>query len=102
MSYPGEWIPTVCVVRPNGERIYYPIKEYAKQPKSGHFVDNSVPSFFRPMVNGKWPEPVCRKYRTIEIGKEVKKGTKAYFDSYGRIVFKAKSTGRYKLEEISE
>jgi len=93
-KYPEKCIRTVCVVRPNGERVYTTVKDHATMPESHSFVDRSVP----PIIN---PE-VCRKYRAIEVGREVKKGSRAYFDAYGRVVFKARGTSYYRLEEISE
>jgi len=93
-EYPGEYIPTVLVQRADGTKIYVSSKEYHSNPSAGSFAENYYPPLTRPEV--------CRKYRTIDVSKPMRKGTAAYFDSYGRVTFKGKHKAQYRLEEISE
>lgn len=68
-KYPGVFIPTVCTVRPNGDRVYISAKDHHTAHHEGSYIDRSVPAFFRPMVDGKSAPEVCRKYQTVQVHK---------------------------------
>jgi len=66
-KYPGVFIPTVCVVRPNGDRVYIVAKDHHSATSEGHFIDRSVPVLTRPEVYRKYTRTRNRRSASVSF-----------------------------------